>query len=118
MQLNLITSAIGFGLVSASILAIAALGFTLQYALTNTFNTAYGDVMTASAFAAYAFNVAGPIYVGNTDDEREALRLQRPLFTEVMGSHWPFEQLRRRHLLETPAQEVARLLALQQAGCQ
>ncbi len=51
--------AIGFGLITASILAIAAVGFTLQFSVTNILNLAYGDIMTASAFAAYIANRAG-----------------------------------------------------------
>ena len=51
--------AIGFGLITASILAIAAVGFTLQFSVTNILNLAYGDIMTASAFAAYITNQAG-----------------------------------------------------------
>lgn len=50
---------IGFGLVTASILAIAAVGFTLQFGVSNMFNLAYGDIMTASAFAGYVVNQAG-----------------------------------------------------------
>ncbi len=50
---------IGFGLVTASILAIAAVGFTLQFGVSNMLNLAYGDVMTASAFAGYLANKAG-----------------------------------------------------------
>src|SRR5437868_10020930 len=51
--------AMGFGLITASILAIAAVGFTLQFSVTNILNLAYGDIMTASAFAAYLANRAG-----------------------------------------------------------
>lgn len=51
--------AIGFGLITASILAIASVGFTLQFSVTNILNLAYGDIMTASAFAAYIANQAG-----------------------------------------------------------
>jgi branched-subunit amino acid ABC-type transport system permease component len=51
--------AIGFGLITASILAIAAVGFTLQFSVTNILNLAYGDIMTACAFAAYVANQAG-----------------------------------------------------------
>jgi branched-subunit amino acid ABC-type transport system permease component len=50
---------IGFGLVTASILAIAAVGFTLQFGVSNMLNLAYGDIMTASAFAGYLVNKAG-----------------------------------------------------------
>ena len=42
--------AFGFGLITASILAIAAVGFTLQFSVTNILNLAYGDIMTACAF--------------------------------------------------------------------
>jgi branched-subunit amino acid ABC-type transport system permease component len=51
--------AIGFGLITASILAIASVGFTLQFSVTNILNRAFGDIMTASAFAAYIANQAG-----------------------------------------------------------
>ena len=51
--------AIGFGLITASILAIAAVGFTLLFSVTNILNLAYGDIMTACAFAAYIANHAG-----------------------------------------------------------
>lgn len=46
-------SSLGFGVVTASILAIAAVGFTLQFGATNIFNLAYGDTMTAAAFVGY-----------------------------------------------------------------
>ncbi len=50
---DLLISAIGFGLVTASILALAAVGFTLQAGITNIVNLAYGSMLTAAAFAAY-----------------------------------------------------------------
>jgi branched-chain amino acid transport system permease protein/neutral amino acid transport system permease protein len=51
--------AVGFGLITASILAIAAVGFTLQFSVTNILNLAYGDIMTACAFAAWIVNRNG-----------------------------------------------------------
>lgn len=58
-------SSFGFGLVTASVLAIAAIGFTLQFGVTDVLNLAYGAVMTAGAFIAYVVNAAGePIWVG------------------------------------------------------
>ena len=51
--------AIGFGIVTAAVLALAAVGFTVQFGVTNILNLAYGDVMTASAFVAYASDSAG-----------------------------------------------------------
>ncbi|HWG65016.1 MAG TPA: branched-chain amino acid ABC transporter permease [Streptosporangiaceae bacterium] len=50
---------VGFGIVTAAILAIAAVGFTLQYAVTNVLNLAYGAIMTIGALAAYTVNHAG-----------------------------------------------------------
>lgn len=48
-----------FGLVTASILALAAVGFTLQFGVTNILNLAFGDLMTASALVGYGVNVIG-----------------------------------------------------------
>jgi branched-subunit amino acid ABC-type transport system permease component len=56
---SLFVQSIGFGLVTASILALASVGFTLQFGVSNILNLAYGDLMTASAFAGYAVNRAG-----------------------------------------------------------
>jgi branched-chain amino acid transport system permease protein/neutral amino acid transport system permease protein len=46
-------SAIAFGVVLASVIAIAAMGFTIQFGLTNMLNLSYGGIMTAAAFVAY-----------------------------------------------------------------
>src|SRR5258707_5761322 len=56
---SLFVQSIGFGLVTASILALASVGFTLQFGVSNILNLAYGDLMTASAFVGYAVNQAG-----------------------------------------------------------
>lgn len=52
-------SALGFGIVTAAILAISAVGFTLQFSVTNVFNLAFGSVMTISGFVAYWLNQLG-----------------------------------------------------------
>jgi branched-subunit amino acid ABC-type transport system permease component len=57
--MNLFLASFGFGLVTAAVLAIAAVGFTMQFAVTDVLNLAYGAVMIASAFVAYALNQAG-----------------------------------------------------------
>ena len=57
--MSLFLASFGFGLVTAAVLAIAAVGFTMQFAVTDVLNLAYGAVMIASAFVAYAFNQAG-----------------------------------------------------------
>ncbi|MGH7757925.1 MAG: branched-chain amino acid ABC transporter permease [Candidatus Dormibacteria bacterium] len=51
--MTLVLAAVGFGVVTAAILALAGVGFTLQFGVTNVLNLAYGSVMTASAFVAY-----------------------------------------------------------------
>jgi branched-chain amino acid transport system permease protein/neutral amino acid transport system permease protein len=56
---SLFFASVGFGLVTAAVLAIAAVGFTMQFAVTDVLNLAYGAVMIASAFVAYAVNQAG-----------------------------------------------------------
>jgi branched-subunit amino acid ABC-type transport system permease component len=48
-----VLTALGFGILTASILALAAVGFTVQFSVTNILNLAYGDVMTGAAFIAY-----------------------------------------------------------------
>ena len=57
--MNQLTLAIGFGLVTSAILALGAVGFTLQFGVSNILNLAYGDVMTVSAFMAYLVNADG-----------------------------------------------------------
>jgi len=52
-------SALGFGLITAAVLAIAAVGFTLQFAVTDVLNLAFAAVMTAGAFVAYWINQSG-----------------------------------------------------------
>jgi branched-subunit amino acid ABC-type transport system permease component len=56
---NIYVLSFGFGLITASILAIASVGFTLQFGVTNVLNLAYGDVMTGAAFIAYIVTQAG-----------------------------------------------------------
>ena len=48
---------LGFGLITASVLAIAAVGLTLQFGVTNFVNFAYGEFMTLGAYLTYVFNV-------------------------------------------------------------
>jgi branched-subunit amino acid ABC-type transport system permease component len=56
---SLFVAAFGFGLVSMSVIALAAVGFTMQFGITNMINLAYGTVMIASAYFAYYLNQAG-----------------------------------------------------------
>ena len=57
--MSLLIAAFGFGLVSMSVIALAAVGFTMQFGITNMINLAYGEVLIASAFVAYYLNQAG-----------------------------------------------------------
>ncbi len=57
--MSLYVTALGFGLVSMSVIAIAAVGFTMQFGITNMINLAYGEVMISSAYVAYYINRAG-----------------------------------------------------------
>ena len=52
--------AIGFGLVVASVLAVSAVGLSLQFGITNYINFAYGDFMAVGAYIAWTLN-AGPL---------------------------------------------------------
>ncbi len=48
-----LASSVAFGVVLASVIAIAAMGFTVQFGLTNVLNLSYGGVMTIGGFVAY-----------------------------------------------------------------
>ncbi|HKC20629.1 MAG TPA: branched-chain amino acid ABC transporter permease [Candidatus Dormibacteraeota bacterium] len=57
--MSIYIAALGFGLVSTSVIALAAVGFTMQFGITNMINLAYGEVMIASAYVAYYIDRAG-----------------------------------------------------------
>lgn len=44
---------VGFGLVTAAILALSAVAFTLEYAVSRVANLAHGELLTVGAYAAY-----------------------------------------------------------------
>lgn len=54
--MSLLVPSIGFGIVTASILALAAVGFTLQFGVTGVVNFAFGDLMTLAAYIAWLVN--------------------------------------------------------------
>jgi branched-chain amino acid transport system permease protein/neutral amino acid transport system permease protein len=56
---HLLLASFGFGLVTSAVLAIASVGFTMQFAVTDVLNLAYGAVMIIGAYVAYAVNRAG-----------------------------------------------------------
>jgi branched-subunit amino acid ABC-type transport system permease component len=47
--MHLFVLSLGFGLVTASVLALASVGLTLQFGVTNYVNFAYGDFLTLGA---------------------------------------------------------------------
>ena len=55
--MSVFLSSLGFGIISAAVLAIATVGFTMQFAVTNVLNLAFGSVMINSAFVTYYLNV-------------------------------------------------------------
>ena len=57
--MSIFLASVGFGLITSAVLAIAAVGFTLQFGVTDVLNLAYASVMTAGAFVAYWVNQAG-----------------------------------------------------------
>lgn len=57
--MTLFIQALGFGVTTGSIIALGAMGFTLQFGLTNIFNLSYGAVMTMAAFAALGLQATG-----------------------------------------------------------
>ncbi|MGH3272886.1 MAG: branched-chain amino acid ABC transporter permease [Streptosporangiaceae bacterium] len=57
--MSILVASVGFGLITAAVLAIAAVGFTLQFAVTDVLNLAFAAVMTAGAFIAYWINQRG-----------------------------------------------------------
>jgi branched-subunit amino acid ABC-type transport system permease component len=62
---SLVVPAFGFGLVTAAVLAIASVGFTLQFGVTDVLNLAFGAVMIFGAFIAYLVNSHGiSVWVG------------------------------------------------------
>ena len=63
--MTIFAASVGFGLITAAVLAIAAVGFTLQFAVTNVLNLAFAAIMTTGAFVAYWVNQAGAsVWVG------------------------------------------------------
>jgi len=62
---SLFLASVGFGLITSAVLAIAAVGFTLQFAVTDVLNLAFAAVMTAGAFIAYWINQLGvSVWIG------------------------------------------------------
>ncbi|MDQ2805116.1 MAG: branched-chain amino acid ABC transporter permease, partial [Pseudomonadota bacterium] len=48
---SIFVQSLGFGLVTAAVISIGAMGFTLQAGVTNVLNISYGNILTVGAFA-------------------------------------------------------------------
>lgn len=70
--------AVGFGVVTASILALASVGLTLQFGVTNYINFAYGEMLTFGAYFAW---IANTVYGWNI----WIALIVAALFTGVLG---------------------------------
>ena len=63
--MTIFLSSFGFGLVTASVLAIASVGFTLQFGVTDVLNLAYASIMIFGAYVAYVVNSHGiSVWIG------------------------------------------------------
>ncbi|MGH3051002.1 MAG: branched-chain amino acid ABC transporter permease [Gaiellaceae bacterium] len=54
--MSLFWLSVGFGFVTASVLAVSAVGLSLQFGITNYINFAFGDFMALGGFFAYVLN--------------------------------------------------------------
>jgi len=54
--MNQVLLTLGFGLVTAAILSLSAVAFTLEYAVTNVANLAHGEILTIGAYAAFVIH--------------------------------------------------------------
>ncbi|MBO0806815.1 MAG: branched-chain amino acid ABC transporter permease [Actinobacteria bacterium] len=61
--MNQLLQAVGFGLATASIVALAAVAVSLQVSVTNFFNFAFGDFMSLGAYVAWTASQAGVNFV-------------------------------------------------------
>ena len=57
MSPHLLLLAVGFGFVTAAVLALASVGLTLQFGVTNYVNFAYGAFLTIGAYLTWQFSV-------------------------------------------------------------
>ena len=57
--MTIFLASVGFGLITAAVLAVASVAFTLQFAVTDVLNLAFASIMTVGAFIAYWINQAG-----------------------------------------------------------
>ena len=57
--IHLLIAAIGFGIASGAVIALGAVGFTVQFGISNILNITYGSLMTLAAYLGLALLAAG-----------------------------------------------------------
>lgn len=84
---------VGVGLASAAILALSAVAFTLQYAVSRVANFAHGELLTIGAYAAYSSqnlvhqNIAGAAAIAAVAGMLAGLALNAGLIEQFRGRH-------------------------------
>lgn len=56
---SILSEALGFGVLTSAVIGVAAVGFTLQFGISNILNLSYAAVMALCMFAAYELEQAG-----------------------------------------------------------
>jgi branched-subunit amino acid ABC-type transport system permease component len=86
---------LGFGLVTASVLALAAVGVTLQFGVMNYINFAYGSYLALAGFLAWQLNVSAglniwvTILVSSVCMALVAIVLERLVLRRFTNRNWP-----------------------------
>lgn len=57
--MSLFVETIGFGIFSGSVIALGAVGFSVQFGISNVLNVAYGTFLTLAAYLGYVLNTQG-----------------------------------------------------------
>ena len=57
--MNVFIEAVGFGIAAGAVVALGAVGFTVQFGISNVLNITYGALMTLAAYLGYALLTVG-----------------------------------------------------------
>lgn len=57
--MNVLVEAVGFGIAAGAVIALGAVGFTVQFGISNVLNITYGAMMTLAAYIGYALLQVG-----------------------------------------------------------
>ncbi|HVC39843.1 MAG TPA: branched-chain amino acid ABC transporter permease [Candidatus Dormibacteraeota bacterium] len=88
--MHLLIEAIGFGVASGAVLALGAVGFTLQFGISNVLNLTYGSLMSLAAFLALfminlGWNVWLTMAIGGLLIGIASVALNRGLLAPLIG---------------------------------